>query len=61
VAPYIFILVTLPHGLDVYRSEVFRYTSLDLAPGPLLAGAEEEIADIDALSVVLNWPALLTQ
>lgn len=41
-------LATLPHGLDVYRAEVFRYTSLDLAPEQLLEGAEEEIARIDA-------------
>jgi uncharacterized protein (DUF885 family) len=40
-------LVTLPHGLEVYRSEVFRFTSLDLAPEQLLDGAEDEIAAID--------------
>lgn len=41
-------LVGLPQGLDVYRAEVFRFTSLDLAPEELLEGAEEAIADIDA-------------
>ena len=41
-------LVTLPHGLDVYRAEVFRFTSLDLSPEEVLAGAEDEIAEIDA-------------
>jgi uncharacterized protein (DUF885 family) len=40
-------LITLPHGLEVYRSEVFRFTSLDLAPEQLLDGAEDEIAAID--------------
>jgi len=40
-------LVTLPHGLEVYRAEVFRYTSLDLSPEELLDGAEDAIADID--------------
>ena len=40
-------LATLPQGLDVYRAEVFRYTSLDLSPEQLLDGAEETIADID--------------
>jgi uncharacterized protein (DUF885 family) len=41
-------LVALPHGLEMYRTEVFRYTSLDLAPEDVLAGAEDEIAEIDA-------------
>ena len=41
-------LAGLPHGLDVYRAEVFRFTSLDLAPEDLLEGAEDAIADIDA-------------
>lgn len=41
-------LATLPHGLDVYRAEVFRYTSLDLAPEDLLDGAEDAIAGIDS-------------
>jgi uncharacterized protein (DUF885 family) len=40
-------LATLPHGLEVYRAEVFRYTSLDLSPEDLLDGAEDAIADID--------------
>jgi uncharacterized protein (DUF885 family) len=40
-------LITLPNGLEVYRAEVFRYTSLDLAPEDLLYGAEEAIAEID--------------
>jgi uncharacterized protein (DUF885 family) len=41
-------LITLPSGLEVYRGEVFRYTSLDLSPEDVLAGAEDEIAEIDA-------------
>ena len=41
-------LAGLPQGLDVYRAEVFRFTSLDLAPEHLLEGAEDAIADIDA-------------
>jgi len=41
-------LVALPSGLEVYRGEVFRYTSLDLSPEDVLAGAEDEIAEIDA-------------
>jgi uncharacterized protein (DUF885 family) len=41
-------LSTLPNGLEVYRAEVFRFTSLDLAPEQLLEGAEEAIADLDA-------------
>jgi uncharacterized protein (DUF885 family) len=40
-------LSTLPHGLEVYRAEVFRYTSLDLSPEELLDGAEDAIAEID--------------
>jgi uncharacterized protein (DUF885 family) len=40
-------LATLPQGFDVYRAEVFHYTSLDLSPEQLLDGAEEAIADID--------------
>jgi uncharacterized protein (DUF885 family) len=40
-------LVTLPHGLDVYRAEVFRFTSLDLAPDDVMRGAEDEIAEIE--------------
>ena len=32
-------LATLPHGLEVYRAEIFRYTSLDLSPEELLHGA----------------------
>jgi uncharacterized protein (DUF885 family) len=41
-------LVSLPQGVEVYRSEVFRFTSLDLSPEEVLAGAEDEIAAIDA-------------
>jgi uncharacterized protein (DUF885 family) len=41
-------LITLPSGLEVYRGEVFRYTSLDLSPEDVLAAAEDEIAEIDA-------------
>jgi uncharacterized protein (DUF885 family) len=41
-------LATLPHGLEVYRSEVFRYTSLDLTPEQLLEGAEDAVAELDA-------------
>ncbi len=41
-------LATLPRGLDVYRAEVFRYTSLDLVPEQVLDGAEDAIAEIDA-------------
>jgi uncharacterized protein (DUF885 family) len=41
-------LATLPHGLEVYRAEVFRYTSLDLTPEQLLEGAEEAVAELDA-------------
>ncbi len=41
-------LVTLPQGLDIYRSEIFRFTSLDLSPDDVLEGADDEIAAIDA-------------
>ena len=41
-------LIALPQGLDIYRSEVFRFTSLDLSPEEVLEGAEDEIAAIDA-------------
>jgi uncharacterized protein (DUF885 family) len=41
-------LVTLPNGLDIYRAEVFRFTSLDLSPEDVLDGAEDAIAAIDA-------------
>ena len=47
-------LATLPQGLEVYRAEVFRYTSLDLSPEQLLEGAEDAIAKIDrALAPIL--------
>lgn len=41
-------LVALPNGLEAYRAEVFRFTSLDLSPEEMLEGVEEEIAAIDA-------------
>jgi uncharacterized protein (DUF885 family) len=40
-------LAALPMGVDIYRAEVFRYTSLDLTPDQVLDGAEEAIAELD--------------
>jgi uncharacterized protein (DUF885 family) len=41
-------LFALPNGLEAYRAEVFRFTSLDLTPEQMLEGAEEEMEDTDA-------------
>lgn len=41
-------LIALPNGLEIYRSELFRFTSLDLTPDELLEGAEDQLAAIDA-------------
>lgn len=41
-------LSALPNGLEAYRAEVWRFTSLDLSPEQVLEGAEEEIAALEA-------------
>jgi uncharacterized protein (DUF885 family) len=41
-------LFALPNGLEAYRAEVFRFTSLDLTPEQMLEGADEEMEATDA-------------